>query len=136
MSPYPEIPSVYLENQTCYYYGALHRHQNEVDEYNQRHNSEDDMMVYDWEGKEATCFQMYIQENKSLEDIMEFFKVEHNFAPRYVIDCGRLRWPKGVLIKRIASTHMVVPNFRTAAEAHYIILTRTSNIMANLRRFQ
>ncbi len=42
-------------------------------------------MVYDWEGKEVTCFQMYIQENKSLEDIMEFFKLEHNFAPRYVM---------------------------------------------------
>ena len=41
-------------------------------------------MVYDWEGKEATCFQMYIQENKSLEEIMEYFKTEHNFAPRYV----------------------------------------------------
>lgn len=98
MSPYPENPSVYLEQQTCYYYGALHRQQNEVDEYSPRHILEDGNMVYDWEGKEATCFQMYIQENKSLEDIMEFFKLEHNFAPRYVMkrraDCGRLRWPR------------------------------------------
>ena len=44
--------------------------------------SEDDEMVYDWDGKEATCFQMYIEENKSLEEIMAYFKENHNFAPR------------------------------------------------------
>lgn len=42
-------------------------------------------MVYDWEGKETTCYEMYITQNKSLEEIMELFKVEYNFAPRYVI---------------------------------------------------
>ena len=39
-------------------------------------------MVYDWDGKEATCFQMYIEENKSLEEIMQWFKEKQNFAPR------------------------------------------------------
>jgi len=39
-------------------------------------------MVYDWDGKEETCYRMYIEEKKSLEDIMEYMKTELNFAPR------------------------------------------------------
>ncbi|EKD13261.1 hypothetical protein MBM_08704 [Drepanopeziza brunnea f. sp. 'multigermtubi' MB_m1] len=38
-------------------------------------------MVYDWENKEAMCYRMYIEEKKSLEDIMEYMKEEHQFAP-------------------------------------------------------
>ena len=41
-------------------------------------------MVYDWEGKEELCYKLYITENKSLEEIMEFFKVTQDFTPRYV----------------------------------------------------
>jgi len=41
-------------------------------------------MVYDWEDKEQLCYQMYIEEKKSLEEIMDFMKVNHQFAPRYV----------------------------------------------------
>ena len=43
-----------------------------------------DTMVYDWENKEEICYRMYIEEKKSLEDIMEYMKDEHKFAPRYV----------------------------------------------------
>lgn len=39
-------------------------------------------MVYDWEGKEELCYKLYITENKSLEEIMEFFKVNDDFTPR------------------------------------------------------
>ena len=39
-------------------------------------------MVYDWEGKEVVCYKMYIEEKKSLEEIMDFFKVTQNFTPR------------------------------------------------------
>ena len=42
-------------------------------------------MVYDWEGKEDICYRMYIDEKRSLEDIMEYMKVDHSFAPRYVL---------------------------------------------------
>jgi hypothetical protein len=38
-------------------------------------------MVYDWDNKEELCYRMYIEEKKSLEEIMEYFK-ENNFAPR------------------------------------------------------
>jgi hypothetical protein len=42
-------------------------------------------MVYDWsEEKEQICYRMYIEEKKSLEEIMEYMKEEHKFAPRYV----------------------------------------------------
>lgn len=40
-------------------------------------------MVYDWENKEDICYRMYIEEKKSLEEIMEYMKEEHKFAPRY-----------------------------------------------------
>ncbi len=40
-------------------------------------------MVYDWTDKEDTCYRLYIEEKKSLEEIMSFFK-DQKFAPRYV----------------------------------------------------
>ncbi|KAH8649464.1 hypothetical protein BGZ60DRAFT_463253 [Tricladium varicosporioides] len=38
-------------------------------------------MVYDWENKEEICYRMYIEEKKSLEEIMEYMKEELKFAP-------------------------------------------------------
>ncbi len=38
-------------------------------------------MVYDWTDKEDTCYRLYIEEKKSLEEIMIFFK-DQKFAPR------------------------------------------------------
>ncbi|KAI9682348.1 MAG: hypothetical protein M1817_000402 [Caeruleum heppii] len=40
-------------------------------------------MVYDWLGKEEVCYRMYIEEKRSLEEIMDYMKSQHNFAPRY-----------------------------------------------------
>ena len=42
-------------------------------------------MVYEWENKRDECYDMYITENKSLEEIIEFYRGQ-NFAPRYVVD--------------------------------------------------
>jgi hypothetical protein len=39
-------------------------------------------MVYDWENKEEICYRMYIEEKKSLEEIMEYLKENNGFAPR------------------------------------------------------
>jgi Clr5 domain len=39
-------------------------------------------MVYDWENKEEICYRMYIEEKKSLEEIMDYMKEHHKFAPR------------------------------------------------------
>ena len=38
-------------------------------------------MVYNWEGKRDTCFNMYITENKGLEEIQAFYR-EQGFNPR------------------------------------------------------
>ncbi|KAJ5698244.1 hypothetical protein N7462_000249 [Penicillium macrosclerotiorum] len=38
-------------------------------------------MVYDWAGKRDICFQMYIQEKKALEEIMEYMRTAYQFAP-------------------------------------------------------
>jgi hypothetical protein len=39
-------------------------------------------MVYDWDNaKEETCYRMYIEEKRSLEEIMEYYK-NQNFTPR------------------------------------------------------
>lgn len=42
-------------------------------------------MVYDWEGKESTMRDLYIDQGKSLEEVMEWFRVNQDFAPRYVV---------------------------------------------------
>ncbi|KAI6251013.1 hypothetical protein HI914_00948 [Erysiphe necator] len=38
-------------------------------------------MVYDWGNKEEMCYRMYIEEKRSLEDIMEYMKENHKFNP-------------------------------------------------------
>lgn len=40
------------------------------------------IMVYDWDGKREICYQMYIKDKKALEEIMEYMKTAHQFAPR------------------------------------------------------
>ncbi|KAH6657186.1 hypothetical protein BKA67DRAFT_554522 [Truncatella angustata] len=38
-------------------------------------------MVYNWDMYEPKCYRLYIDENKSLEDIMDIMRVEDNFTP-------------------------------------------------------
>ncbi|KAE8154801.1 hypothetical protein BDV25DRAFT_147018 [Aspergillus avenaceus] len=38
-------------------------------------------MVYDWDGKRDICYQMYIKDKKALEEIMEYMRNVHQFAP-------------------------------------------------------
>ncbi|EOD47851.1 putative glutamyl-trna amidotransferase subunit a protein [Neofusicoccum parvum UCRNP2] len=37
-------------------------------------------MVYDWDGKEAECYRLYVEERRSLDEVMEFWK-QRDFAP-------------------------------------------------------
>lgn len=48
-------------------------------------------MVYDWDDsqKEEICYRMYIEEKRSLEEIMDYFK-NQNFTPRYARSTGAL----------------------------------------------
>jgi hypothetical protein len=41
-------------------------------------------MVYNWDGKEAECYQLYVQEKKSLNEVLEYWE-QRGFTPRYVI---------------------------------------------------
>lgn len=42
-------------------------------------------MGYDWSDKEADCFRLYVQEGKSMDDVIDWFRREKGFAPRYVL---------------------------------------------------
>ena len=39
-------------------------------------------MVYNWSEHEATCYRLYIDEKKSLEEIMLYMREKHAFTPR------------------------------------------------------
>lgn len=41
-------------------------------------------MVYEWDQKRDECYVMYITQNRSLDEIIDFYR-ERNFAPRYVV---------------------------------------------------
>ena len=41
-------------------------------------------MVYDWEDKRNVCWRMYVDEKKTTKQIMDFFRQELGFVPRYV----------------------------------------------------
>jgi hypothetical protein len=41
-------------------------------------------MVYNWDPHKQTCYRLYIDERKSLEEIMAIMRDEHKFTPRFV----------------------------------------------------
>jgi hypothetical protein len=41
-------------------------------------------MVYNWDAHQQTCFRLYIEEGRSLEEIMDYMKRVHDFTPRSV----------------------------------------------------
>lgn len=40
-------------------------------------------MVYEWEGKEADSYRLYVEERRSLDEVMEYWKLR-GFTPRFV----------------------------------------------------
>lgn len=40
-------------------------------------------MVYSWDDKEAVCYRLYVEERKSLEEVIAYWEVR-GFTPRYV----------------------------------------------------
>ena len=63
-------------------------------------------MVYEWESKRDECFMMYITQNKSLEEIIEFYR-RQNFVPRYVVDSTALRQPDGQMRYVTLAVHSI-----------------------------
>lgn len=41
-------------------------------------------MVYNWDGKEAECYRLYVEERRSLDEVVEYWAQE-GFTPRYVL---------------------------------------------------
>lgn len=41
-------------------------------------------MVYDWEPHKETITHLYVQQNKQVDEIIEYMRANHNFTPRYV----------------------------------------------------
>jgi hypothetical protein len=39
--------------------------------------------MYNWDGKEAECYRLYVEERKNLDEVMKFWE-ERGFTPRYV----------------------------------------------------
>lgn len=61
-------------------------------------------MVYDWDSHEKLCFQLYINEKRSLEDIMVYLKLHHNFAPWSVLSLSlSTSAPPNVFVVPLAS---------------------------------
>lgn len=41
------------------------------------------MMAFNWEGKKEVVYDLYITQDKSIEEVMEYFRVKENFMPDY-----------------------------------------------------
>ena len=50
------------------------------------HNTSIDIakMVYDWDDKLDDAYRLYVEQRMSLDQVMEWFRREKGFAPRYV----------------------------------------------------
>jgi Clr5 domain len=104
-------------------------------------------MVYDWEDKEDVCYRMYIEEKKSLEEIMEFMKTERNFAPRYcrlpeTTSAFALPLPFARPGQTLTQISRVIVNALSRSsssagsfQASRIRLTRTHSLLAALRSY-
>ena len=40
--------------------------------------------MYDWEDKKQICYQLYVEQKDSMEDIMTYMREHYGFEPRYV----------------------------------------------------
>ena len=40
-------------------------------------------MVYSWDDKEAVCYRLYVEERRSLEEVISYWEAR-GFTPRYV----------------------------------------------------
>jgi hypothetical protein len=52
-------------------------------QFDQQLNTSTPNMVYNWDGKEAECYRLYVEEKRSLDEVAEYWD-QRGFAPRYV----------------------------------------------------
>ena len=56
-------------------------------------------MVYNWDDKEAECYRLYVQEKRSLDEVIAYWEAQ-GFTPRYVI--AQLNVPTAVHFLRLS----------------------------------
>lgn len=39
-------------------------------------------MGYDWDAHRETCYRVYVEERRSMDELMEYMKLHHGFTPR------------------------------------------------------
>lgn len=42
-------------------------------------------MGYDWDDKREVCYRLYVDEKRSLEEVVEYFRDKLQFVPRYAL---------------------------------------------------
>ncbi len=42
-------------------------------------------MGYKWEQHRQTCYRLYVEEKKSLDELVAYMREHHGFGPRYVL---------------------------------------------------
>ena len=48
-------------------------------------------MVYNWDDKEAECYRLYVEEKRSLDEVISYWEIR-GFTPRYVSTAGWYIW--------------------------------------------
>lgn len=41
-------------------------------------------MVYNWDPHREVCYRLYVEEKRSLDEIVEYMREHYDFTPRYV----------------------------------------------------
>jgi hypothetical protein len=59
-------------------------------------------MVYNWDDKEAECYRLYVEEKKSLDEVIAYWEVR-GFTPRYVT--ARLNIQVAVYLKHLREAY-------------------------------
>lgn len=40
------------------------------------------IMVYRWEQHRLTCYRLYVEENRTIQEVVDYMRVHHDFTPR------------------------------------------------------
>jgi hypothetical protein len=64
----------------------------------------DSTMVYQWDDKEAECYQLYVEEKRSLDEVMAYWEVR-GFTPRYD-DCAHAHTALGTITNSLQQARL------------------------------
>jgi len=55
-------------------------------------------MGYKWEQHRATCYRLYVNENRPLDEVVQYMRDHHNFTPRCFFPFSLASLPHPVLM--------------------------------------